>query len=67
MARRKKRMPRTNRRAYILIALIIILVGLAAPFIADFLRSASLWNKEYYYPHDREREDYMMDRKDEPR
>ena len=66
MARRKKRIIPTNRGIYFLIVLIIILVGLAAPFIADYFRAASRWNKDYYYPHDREREDHMMNRKDEP-
>jgi len=65
MARRKKRINRSNWRIYLLIVFIIILVGLAAPSIADFFRSASRWNKDYYYPHDREREDLLLDRKDE--
>jgi hypothetical protein len=65
MARRKRRIPPTHKRIYLLIALIIILAGIAVPFITDFLRTASHWNKEYYYPHDREREDYLMNREDE--
>jgi len=65
MARRKRRINRSNWRIYLLIVFIIILVGLAAPSIADFFRSASRWNKDYYYPHDREREDLLLDRKDE--
>ena len=65
MARRKKRIRRSTWRIYLLIVCIIILVGLAVPFIADFFHSASRWNKDYYYPHDREREDLLLDRKDE--
>lgn len=67
MARRKKRIRRSNWRIYLLIVCIIILVGLATPFIADFFRSASRWDKDYYYPHDREREDHMIHREDETR
>ena len=67
MARKKRRIPRTNRRVYLLIVFIIILFGLAAPYIADYFRAASRWNKDYYYPHDREREDHIMNRKDETR
>jgi hypothetical protein len=67
VARRKKRIPRRNRRIYLLIALAIIIAGLAATYIADFFHTASLWDKEYYYPHDREREDHLMDQEDESR
>ncbi|MBN1882211.1 MAG: hypothetical protein JW885_08575 [Deltaproteobacteria bacterium] len=71
MERRKKRIRRThkktNKRLYLLIALVIILAGLAASYIADYLRTASRWNKDYYYPHDREREEYLLNQEDETR
>jgi len=66
VARRKKRISRNNRRIYLLIALVIILAGLAASYIADFFSTTSDWNKDYYYPHDREREDHLMHQEDEP-
>jgi hypothetical protein len=67
MARRKRRIRRTDRRIYLLIALIIILAGLCVPYIAEYFHTASLWKEGYYYPHDRERQDHLMDERDDSR
>ena len=54
-------MSKRKKRIYFAILLLSIVVGLLVPLVIN--KFADSDEKKYYYPHDKDREDYLKDRK----
>lgn len=54
-------MSKRKKRIYLTILLLSIVVGLLVPLVIN--KFADSEEMKYYYPHDRDREDYLKEKK----
>ena len=54
-------MSKKRKKIYFTILLLAIVIGLLVPFVIN--KVADSEDIKYYYPHDRDREDYLKNKK----
>lgn len=65
MTRKERRGSKRRRKLYLLVFLLALILASLAPFITRTIMQMYNSKPTYYYPHDKEREEYLLDRVEE--
>lgn len=63
MVRPRVKRTKLRKRFYLAILLVVLVLGILIPLIAEKLSSVK--EPDYYYPHDVDREDYLKEKNPE--